>query len=51
VKIPTKAKKFLISISKPTILNIYLAKKPIIENMVQCFFHHSKGHLIYFAST
>jgi hypothetical protein len=34
VKIPTKEKFLSISISKPTILNIHLAKKPIIENMV-----------------
>jgi len=48
-KFQQRRKNLLISISKPTMLNIHLAKKPMIENMVWCFFDHSKGHLTYFA--
>jgi len=31
--------------------NIYLARKPQLENIDLCFLHHSKGHLMSFTST
>jgi len=51
VRILVREKIFFISIWEPIIPNICLIKKPIVDNMVSCFFHHFKGHLISFASS
>jgi len=50
VSIPTGENMFSVSISKPTILNICLTKKPTIGSTYFCFFHHPNRHLMFFAS-
>jgi hypothetical protein len=46
VRTPTKEEIHSISIGDPSILNICHTSEATIKNMISCFFHHWRGHLM-----
>ncbi len=50
VSISAKEKTHYVSIWDPTTLKIYWAKKPIVRNIVSCFCHRWRWHLMFLTS-